>query len=133
MKAASRPHRIIFYSDEKNFVLDPPFNPQNDRWIRFEDNDDELEDPDNQDGHGNAATAAIAAPPAGKYVPWSKHPGSSMFLGVVASTGEVSPPIWFKEGFRLTAKDYIESLRTVLIPWMRRVAAAHGNVPFTFY
>ena len=39
--------------------------------------------------------------------------------------GEVSPPIWFKEGFRLDADSYIKALRTTLIPWIRKVAAAH--------
>ena len=29
--------RIILFSDEKNFVVDPTYNPQNDRWIRFQD------------------------------------------------------------------------------------------------
>ena len=50
-----------------------------------------------------------------------------MFLGAVASTGEKSPPIWFPQGFRLNAEAYIEALKKTLIPWMRRVAAAHGG------
>ena len=53
-----------------------------------------------------------------------------MFLGAIASTGEVSPPIWFPTGFRLDSEAYIEALRETLIPWMRRVASARGNVPF---
>ena len=53
-----------------------------------------------------------------------------MFLGAVASTGEVPPPIWFPSGFRLAADAYIEVLRTKILPWMRRVAEAYGGVPF---
>ena len=34
-----------------------------------------------------------------------------MFLGVVASTGEASPPVWYPTGFRLDAASYIESLK----------------------
>ena len=39
------------------------------------------------------------------------------------------------QGFRLNAAAYIEALRAALIPWMRRVAAAHGGArpaPFLF-
>ena len=86
------PGRIIFFSDEKNFVVDPVFNPQNDRFIR-------LEDPPSAMGDRC------------RFMPRSKHPASVMFLGAVASTGEVSPPLWFKEGFRMDAKGYIESLK----------------------
>ena len=91
--------------------MDPTFNPQNDRYIRFETDSDEEKD------------AADARP---EYVPRSKHPQSAMFLGAVASTGEVSPPIWFETGFKLGADRYILELEKTLIPWMKRVAHAHG-------
>ena len=55
-----------------------------------------------------------------------------MFLGAVASSGEVSPPIWFPVSFRLGADDYIVALKKTLVPWMRQVAAAHGSAPFIF-
>ena len=45
------PGRIVFFSDEKTFVVDPSYNAQNDRWIRF-DRDDPA--------------------PQGKYLPRSK-------------------------------------------------------------
>ena len=92
-------------------MVDSTYNPQNDRWIRFQD-------------AGDAGDAEEA--PVGKYLARSKHPASAMFLGAVASTGEASPPIWFPTGFRLDSDGYIESLKKTLIPWMRRVAAAHG-------
>ena len=65
-------------------------------------------------------------------MPRSKHPASAMFLGAVASTGEVSPPIWFPTGFRLGADAYIDALRKTIVPWMRRVVQAHGGVPYVF-
>ena len=58
-----------------------------------------------------------------------------MFLGAVASTGEVLPPIWFKQGFRLDLDAYIAALKKMLIPWMRLVASAHepsARVPSPF-
>ena len=52
-----------------------------------------------------------------------------MFLGVVASSGEVGPTIWWLGGYRLNADGYIAALRCKVLPWMREVAAAH-NKPF---
>ena len=105
LKSAA-PRRIVFFSDEKTFVVDPAYNAQNDRWIRFLDKEEDQ---------------------VGKYMPRTKHPAGAMFLGAVASTGEKSPPIWFPQGFRLGADGYIKALRTTLIPWMKRVAHAHGG------
>ena len=48
-----------------------------------------------------------------------------MLLGAVASTGESSPPIRFVGGYRLTAEDYVDKLRSTLIPWMLKVARKH--------
>ena len=31
---SSPPRQIVFFSDEKTFVLDSAYNPQNDRWVR---------------------------------------------------------------------------------------------------
>ena len=67
--------------------------------------------------------------PRPEFIARSKKPTSLMFLGVISSTGEVCEPIWFPAGFRLKAVDYIEVLRTKVIPWMREVAQ---NRPFTF-
>ena len=64
-------------------------------------------------------------------MPRSKKPASLMFLGVIASTGEFCPPIWFPEGFRLSADDYIAVLRCKVIPWMCEVAGHHQR-PFVF-
>ena len=96
---------------QKQNFCNATFNPQNDRYVRFETDSNEEKD------------AADARP---EYVPRSKHPQSAMFLGAVASTGEVSPPIWFETGFKLGADRYILELEKTLIPWMKRVAHAHG-------
>ena len=113
-------------------MVDPAFNPQNDCWICFYDSDDhETSDTDSDNTEG-AAGGDFNALGGARYMPRSKHPASAMFLGAIASTGEVSPPIWFPSGFRLGADAYIDSLRKVLVPWMRRVAQAHGNVPYVF-
>ena len=113
--------------------MDPAFNPQNDRYICFynESSEDEDESDLEKDGGGlqNRQNPRGDAP-AGKFVARSKHPASAMFLGAIASTGEVSPPIWFPTGFRLDSEAYIEALRETLIPWMRRVVSARGNVPY---
>ena len=86
LKEGGYPGRILFFSDEKTFVVDPAFNPQNDRFICFYDSEDE--DSDKQDEQDEAGDRR-----RGRYVARSKHPAGAMFLGAVASTGEVSPPI----------------------------------------
>lgn len=105
---------IIFFSDEKNFCVDPVRNRQNDRFIRL-------------GGPGSEGDV----PTASRFITKTKHPASLMFLGVVASTGEVSPPIWFPKGFRLTALEYQAVLKKTLVPWMKGVASKY-NKPFVF-
>ena len=79
-----------------------PYQTKTDRWIRIteEEDDDEDEEEDRGDNNNN-----------GRFIACSKHPASAMFLGMAASTGEVSPPIWFKTSFRLDAEGYIEVLK----------------------
>lgn len=85
--------RVIFFSDEKTFTVDPVYNKQNDRVICF----------------GDTSLAA-------RNVSKTKHPASVMMLGIVASTGEKMPPVWFPTGYRLTAADYLEILKTKILP-----------------
>ena len=118
------PQRIIFFSDEKNFVVDPCFNPQNDQYIRI--GGPVRRDPQAEDQAGDADEG-----PRPEYLPRTKKPASLMFLGVVASTGEVCPPIWFPEGFRLKSADYIAVLAEKVIPWMLQIASNHAR-PFCF-
>ena len=113
--------RILFYSNEKTFTVEPYVNRQNDRWVRL----------------GGPEAAANAGDQAeNRYVTTTKHPATAMLLGVVASTGEVGPPIWYPQGYRLCADAYIDALRTKILPWMRQVAANHGRggqpAPFTY-
>lgn len=86
-------NRVIFFSDEKTFTVDPVINKQNDRVVCFEDTPKEV-----------------------YQVTRTKHPASVMMLGVVASTGEKMPPIWFETGYRLTAADYLEILKNKVLP-----------------
>ena len=86
--------RIIFFSDEKNFCVDPVRKSRNDRYIRMEGS--EVDE--------DVSTAA-------KFITKTKHPASLMCLGAMASTGEASPPIWFPTRFRLSASNYQEVLK----------------------
>ena len=101
--------------DEKNFVVDPCYNPQNDRFICVGD-----------PAHGvNDAGNLDKSAPHPQYVACTKKPASLMFF---ASTGEFCLPIWFPEGFRLTKDDYIAVLWCKVLAWMRRAAAAHASL-----
>ena len=106
--------RIIFFSDEKNFCVDPVRNSRNDRYVCLEGSE--------VDEH---------VPTADKFITKTKQPASLMFLGAVASTGEASLPIWFPNGFCLSASNYQEVLQKILIPWMKEVAEKH-NKDFIF-
>ena len=90
--------------------------------MRFQDDQD---DP-------NAVPGEAGDPSRGyKFITKTKHPSGAMFLGVVASTGEVGPQIWWPQSYRLNAEGYIAVLRSKVIPWMKEVAASH-NRPFVF-
>ena len=52
LKKGGQAGRIIFFSDEKTFVVDPSFNPQNDRYICFYEDSDEDED-ESEDEQGD--------------------------------------------------------------------------------
>lgn len=86
-------NRIIVYSDEKTFTVDPVYNKQNDRVISFG-----------------------KTPPNMRSVSKTKHPASVMMLGIVASTGDKMRPIWFPTGYRLTGADYLRILKDKVLP-----------------
>ena len=44
-----------------------------------------------------------------------------MMLGVVASNGEMMPPVWFKAGYGLTMGDYRDILGTNILPWVKNI------------
>lgn len=95
----SHSNRLIIFSDEKVFTVDPVLNKQNDRVISFEQGVSKL-----------------------RCVSTTKHPASVMMLGVVASNGEKMPPVWFEGGYRLTAADYKDILAKKVLPWVSKIA-----------
>ena len=69
----NRENRLLIFSYQKFFTVDPVFNKQNDRVVKF----------------GNDVSEQCR-------VPTTKHLASIMMLGVVASNGEKMPPVWFE-------------------------------------
>ena len=99
--------KIIFFSEEKNFYVHPVRNSCNDWYIRLE---------------GSEVNEDV--PTAAKFITKTKHQALLMFLGAVASMGE----IWFPTGFCLSTSNCPE---VTLIPWMKEVAEKH-NKDFIF-
>lgn len=62
-------NRVVIFSDEKTFTVDPVMNKQNDRVVSFGQDVSEY-----------------------RYVSTTKHPATVMMLGVVASNGLKMPP-----------------------------------------
>jgi len=89
-------NRVIIFSDEKSWTVDPVRNRKNDRYLSF--------------GDVNESIRTLST---------TKHPASAMSLGFVASNGLKAPLIWFKTGFRLTAAEYIKVLEDKFLPWVR--------------
>ena len=85
--------RIIFFSDEKNFCVDPVCNSHYDWYICLE---------------GSEVDEDV--PTTAKFITKTKNPVSLMFLSAVASTGKALLPIWFPTGFCLSASNYQEVL-----------------------
>ncbi|QQP56069.1 Putative transposable element [Caligus rogercresseyi] len=77
--------RVIIFSDEKTWTVDPVRNRRNDRYLSF--------------GKIDKSARTLTT---------TKHPASAMSLGFVASNGIAAPLIWFPTGFRLKAADYIK-------------------------
>ena len=64
-----------------------------------------------------------------RYFSSTKHAAAVLFLALVCSNGEVSPPVLFDGGYRLNADGYIDVMTSTIIPWMRKVA---GKKKFVF-
>uniref|UniRef100_A0A0K2ULW5 Uncharacterized protein n=1 Tax=Lepeophtheirus salmonis TaxID=72036 RepID=A0A0K2ULW5_LEPSM len=77
---------------KKHLLSTPSSTNQNNRVVCFEDTSEYL-----------------------FHVSKTKHPASVIMLGVVASTRDKMPLIWFKTGYRLTAADYLEILKTKVL------------------
>ncbi len=50
----------------------------------------------------------------------SKNPTSVMVFGAVASDGLVMPPHFIKAGLRIGAKEYLDILENILMPWIHQ-------------
>ena len=90
--------RLRFFSDEKIFVADAPFNRRNDRWL--------AQDP---------ADVPI--------VMTTKHPASVHVLLVVSSEGDVMWPHFFAKGKTINSQVYLDVLQPVVHPWIVQVSA----------
>ena len=88
-------NRIVIFSHEKTFSVDPVVNKQNDRIVSFGQDISELR---------NVST--------------TKHPASVMMLGVVTSNRLKMPPVWFPRGYRLTTAAYRDVPVTKILPWL---------------
>ena len=91
-------NRIIIFSDEKTFTVDPVINKQNDRVVKFDKSISDV-----------SCVSTI------------KYPASAMMLGVVASNGDKRAPVWFDVGYRLTASAYNDILASRIFPWLKKV------------
>ncbi|QQP58107.1 Putative transposable element [Caligus rogercresseyi] len=78
--------RVIIFSDEKTWTVDPVRNRRNDCYLSF----------------GEIEKSA-------RTLTTTKHPASAMPLGFVTSNDTAAPLIWFPTGFRLKAADYIKN------------------------
>lgn len=87
--------RVIIFSDEKTWTVDPVRNRRNDRYLSLGEVDESV-----------------------RTLSTTKHPASVMSLGFIASNGAVMPLIWFPTGYRLTARDYEDKLANMLVPWI---------------
>ncbi|KAF2367465.1 Neurotransmitter-gated ion-channel transmembrane domain [Trinorchestia longiramus] len=85
------PGRVIIFSDEKTWTVDPVRNRRNDRYLSLGEVDE------------SACTLST-----------TKHPASLMSLGFIASNDAVMHLIWFPTGYRLTARDYEDKLANML-------------------
>ena len=103
--------RIIFFSDEKNFTVDPVHNRQNDRYLG------PIGDVDNIDTNIKTITK-------------TKFPKKAMFFGVVASTGEVMSPVWIDGN--LNADSYVKLLKKNVLPFINSIKSKHGDMGYAF-
>ncbi len=91
--------RIILWSDEKLFTVDPVWNCQNDRQFMPANN-----------ANGNDCI-----------VTWVKDPQSVMTFGLIASDGNIMPPIFLPTGAKVTAAFYQEHILSQIKVWLERI------------
>jgi DDE superfamily endonuclease len=103
LKHPEEPNILWFFSDEKNFDQDQKVNRKNDRWL-------------------------CSDPSEVPIVMHTKFPSSVMVFGVVTNEGHVMPPYFFPQGLRVNADAYIETLDTIVKPWIDTVAQGRPYV-----
>ncbi len=89
------PKRAILWSDEKLFVVDQVLNRRNRRIL--------------------VPAADINLQAAMK----SKHPASVMVFGLVASDGNVMPPVFIDAGVKITGPVYRETILQPVMAWLK--------------
>lgn len=89
--------KVIVFSDEKNFTVDPVRNSRNDRHL---------------------ARSVAEASPEARAVTKTKHPASVMVLGFVSSDGSKGPIVFVPAGMRLSAATYQQLLQAHVVPWL---------------
>ena len=52
----------------------------------------------------------------------TKFPATVMVFGVVSSEGHIMPPHIFEVGLKVSTNEYLDVLKSVLIPWCNQVA-----------
>ena len=87
---------LWFFSNEKNFCQDQVHNSQNHRWI---------------------ATNNRVVPRMMK----KTFPAKVIVFGVVSSEGQIMPPHIFEVGLKVNTKEYLDVLKSVVIPWYEQV------------
>ena len=92
--------KTIVFSDEKWWTGEKAHNRQNDRYLA---------------AAGDAATTIEDY----RVVPKKQRARGVMFLGLVASNGLISPPIWVDEGVKINSKNFIDILKNDVLPWLR--------------
>ena len=92
--------KTIVFSDEKWWTIEKMHNRQNDR-------------------HLSQAADRASTPEEYRIVPKTQRAKGVMFLGLVASNGLVSPPVWVDQGVKINSKGYIEILKNSVLPWLR--------------
>ena len=102
---------VILFTDEKYFAVDQVQNSRTDRYItksRVRDVPDHI-----------------------RTIQKSKHPSQLMMFGLVASNGLKMPPLFFKKGFRMGAKEYLdEVLQQHVLPWVQQNFPDQSEVVF---
>ena len=99
LKNSKNAGKVILFSDEKLFCLDPVLNRRNDRYL----SDQKVEN----------------VPSHIKFVPKTKHSQKVMVLGVVGSDGKKCPIVFIDQNEKVNGEKYIQVMKDHVIPWIK--------------